>query len=60
VSGPPKGAWFRMARIIRLGQLRVHFVARLVHEKTFVRREDYDALVAAVDHAPTDSVAGYR
>jgi hypothetical protein len=49
-----------MARIIRLGQLRVHFVARLVHEKTFVRREDYDALVAAVDHAPTDSVAGYR
>lgn len=43
--------------IIRFGHLRDEFVARLVHEKTFVRRAEYDALVAEVDRLHQDQEA---
>lgn len=43
--------------IIRLGKLRGESVAALVHEKTFVRRSDYDALVAEVDRLHQDQDA---
>ena len=43
--------------IIRIGKLRGQSVASLVHQKTFVRRSDYDALVADVVRLHKDQVA---